>query len=154
MKESISFSLESPYMGTIGGYLVERLQSFGVDNVFGVPGDYIIAFFKQLSDSKIQLVTTCDELTAGYAADAYARIRGLGAICVTYYVGGLKVVNATSQAFAEKSPIIVIAGAPGINERRKNALLHHTVRDFDIQRRVFEKVTIASAVLGDPATAG
>jgi indolepyruvate decarboxylase len=153
MEESTPISLGSPYTGTIGGYLIERLQSLGVDHVFGVPGDYIIAFFKQLSDSKIQLVTTCDELTAGYAADAYARTRGLGAVCVTYSVGGLKVVNATAQAFAEKSPIIVITGAPGISERTKNALLHHTVRDFDTQRRVFDEVTIASAVLGDPTTA-
>jgi len=153
MEESTPISLESPYTGTIGGYLIERLQSLGVDHVFGVPGDYIIAFFKQLSDSKIQLVNTCDELTAGYAADAYARTRGLGAVCVTYSVGGLKVVNATAQAFAEKSPIIVITGAPGISERTKNALLHHTVRDFDTQRRVFDEVTIASAVLGDPTTA-
>jgi len=104
IKESASISFESPYMGTIGGYLIERLQSLGVDHVFGVLGDYIIAFFKQLSDSKIQLVTTCDELTAGYAADAYARIRGLGAICVTYCIGGLKVVNAAAQAFAESRP--------------------------------------------------
>lgn len=153
MEESTPISLESPYTGTIGGYLIERLQSLGVDHVFGVPGDYIIAFFKQLSDSKIQLVNTCDELTAGYAADAYARIRGLGAVCVTYSVGGLKVINATAQAFAEKSPIIVITGAPGINERTKNALLHHTVRDFDTQRRIFDEVTIASAVLSDPTTA-
>ena len=153
MEESTPISLESPYTGTIGGYLIERLQSLGVDHVFGVPGDYIIAFFKQLSDSKIQLVPTCDELTAGYAADAYARTRGLGAVCVTYSVGGLKVINATAQAFAEKSPIIVITGAPGISERTKNALLHHTVRDFDTQRRVFDEVTIASAVLGDPTTA-
>ena len=153
MEESTPISLESPYTGTIGGYLIERLQSLGVDHVFGVPGDYIIAFFKQLSDSKIQLVNTCDELTAGYAADAYARTRGLGAVCVTYSVGGLKVVNATAQAFAEKSPIIVSTGAPGISERTKNALLHHTVRDFDTQRRVFDEVTIASAVLGDPTTA-
>jgi len=153
MEESTPISLESPYTGTIGGYLIERLQSLGVDHVFGVPGDYIIAFFKQLSDSKIQLVNTCDELTAGYAADAYARTRGLGAVCVTYSVGGLKVVNATAQAFAEKSPIIVITGAPGISERTKNALLHHTVRDFDTQRRIFDEVTIASAVLSDPTTA-
>ena len=153
MEESTPISLESPYTGTIGGYLIERLQSLGVDHVFGVPGDYIIAFFKQLSDSKIQLVNTCDELTAGYAADAYARTRGLGAVCVTYSVGGLKVINATAQAFAEKSSIIVITGAPGINERTKNALLHHTVRDFDTQRRMFDEVTIASAVLGDPTTA-
>ncbi|MFY9870838.1 MAG: thiamine pyrophosphate-binding protein, partial [Candidatus Nitrosopolaris sp.] len=63
-----------------------------------------------------------------FAADAYARINGLGVVCVTYCVGGLKVVNATAQAFAEKSPLVVISGAPGINERIKNPLLHHKVR--------------------------
>ncbi len=144
---------KSPYTGTIGGYLIRQLLASGVGHVFGVPGDYIIAFFKQLTDSKIQLVTTCDELTAGYAADAYARIRGLGAVCVTYSVGGLKVVNATAQAFAEKSAVVVICGAPGMGERTKNALLHHTARNFDTQRRIYNEVTIASAVLSDPSTA-
>ena len=125
----------------VGAYLIKRLQSLGVSHVFGVPGDYVLGFFKQLSDSQIKLVTTCDELNAGYAADAYARIRGIGAVCVTYSVGGLKVVNATAQAYAEKSPLVVIAGAPGIKERIGNPLLHHKVRTFDTQRKVFAEVT-------------
>jgi indolepyruvate decarboxylase len=113
----------------------------------------VLGFFKQLSDSQLNLVTTCDELNAGYAADAYARIRGMGAVCVTYSVGGLKVVNATAQAYAEKSPLVVIAGAPGIKERIGNPLLHHKVRTFDTQRKVFAEVTVASTVLDDPSTA-
>lgn len=153
LNTAISTPNKSPYTGTIGEYLIKRLQGSGVEHVFGVPGDYIIAFFKQLNDSNIQLVTTCDELTAGYAADSYARIRGLGAVCVTYGVGGLKVVNSTAQAFAEKSPVVVICGAPGMGERTKHALLHHSVRSFDTQRRVFDEITIASAVLEDPTTA-
>jgi len=112
-----------PY--NVGAYLIKRLQSLGVSHVFGVPGDYVLGFFKQLSDSQLNLVTTCDELNAGYAADAYARIRGLGVVCVTYSVGGLKVVNAAAQAYAEKSPLVVIAGAPGFKERVGNPLLHH-----------------------------
>lgn len=137
----------------IGAYIIERLQSLGVSHVFGVPGDYVLGFFKQLSDSQLNLVTTCDELNAGYAADAYARIRGIGVVCVTYSVGGLKVVNAAAQAYAEKSPLVVIAGAPGIKERVGNPLLHHKVRTFDTQRRVFAEVTAASTVLDDPDTA-
>jgi len=137
----------------VGTYLIHRLQSLGVSHVFGVPGDYVLGFFKQLNDSELNLVTTCDELNAGYAADAYARIRGIGAVCVTYSVGGLKVVNATAQAYAEKSPLVVIAGAPGIKERIGNPLLHHKVRTFDTQRKVFAEVTIASTVLDDPSTA-
>src|SRR6185295_7107199 len=90
---------------------------------------------------------------AGFAADAYARVRGLGAVCVTYCVGGLKVANATAGAFAEKSPVVIISGAPGMKEREKNPLLHHKVREFDTQKKVFEQLTIASTVLSDPQTA-
>ncbi|MDD1720663.1 MAG: alpha-keto acid decarboxylase family protein, partial [Euryarchaeota archaeon] len=137
----------------VGEYLIERLMSLGVRHVFGVPGDYVLGFFKQLSDSPLNLIATCDELSAGYAADAYARIRGIGAVCVTYCVGGLKVVNAAAQAYAEKSPLAIIAGAPGIEERVGNPLLHHKVRTFDTQKKVFEEVTVASTVLDNPQTA-
>ena len=89
----------------------------------------------------------------GFAADAYARVRGLGAVCVTYCVGGLKVANTTAEAFAEKSPVVIISGAPGIRERDKNPLLHHKVRDFDTQKSVFEHLTIASTLLDDSQTA-
>jgi len=75
------------------------------------------------------------------------------AVCVTYCVGGLKVANTTAQAFAEKSPVVVISGAPGTNERIKKPLLHHKVRDFDTQLKVFEQLTVASTVLNDPRTA-
>jgi indolepyruvate decarboxylase len=80
-------------------------------------------------------------------------VHGLGVVCITYCVGGLKVVNPVAGAFAEKSPVVVISGAPGLNEREKNPLLHHKVRDFDTQRRVFEQITVASAALEDPDTA-
>ncbi|MGZ4949264.1 MAG: thiamine pyrophosphate-binding protein, partial [Halobacteriota archaeon] len=137
----------------VGEYLIERLASLGLQHVFGVPGDYVLGFFKQLSDSPLNLVTTCDELSAGYAADAYARIRGIGAVCITYCVGGLKVVNAAAQAYAEKSPLAIIAGAPGVKERVGNPLLHHKVRTFETQKRVFEEVTVASTVLDNSQTA-
>lgn len=138
---------------SVGAYLIERLRAFGVDHVFGVPGDYVLSFFKQLEESPIEVINTCDEQGAGFAADAYARIRGMGAVCITYCVGGLKVANTTAQAFAEKSPVVVISGAPGTNERYKNPLLHHKVRDFDTQLKVFEQLTVATAVLDDPQTA-
>ncbi len=138
---------------TIGSYLIHKLQEHGVRHVFGVPGDYVLGFFKQLEESPLEVVNTCDEQGAGFAADAYARVNGLGAVCITYCVGGLKVTNTTAQAFAEKSPVIVISGAPGKSERVKKALLHHKVRDFDTQLKVFEQLTVASTVLDDPETA-
>jgi TPP-dependent 2-oxoacid decarboxylase len=138
---------------SIGKYLIDRLYALGVRHVFGIPGDYVLGFYDLLSKSKLRLINTCDEQGAGFAADAYARVRGLGVVCVTYCVGGLKVANTTAEAFAEKSPVIVISGAPGMKERAKNPLLHHKVREFDTQKKVFEQLTIASAVLSDPQTA-
>ncbi len=138
---------------TIGDYLIQKLYAHGVRHVFGVPGDYALSFFHELESSAIQVINTCDEQGAGFAADAYARIKGLGAVCVTYCVGGLKITNTTAQAFAEKSPVVVISGAPGTNERIKSPLLHHKVRDFDTQLKVFEQITVTSTVLDNPQTA-
>jgi TPP-dependent 2-oxoacid decarboxylase len=138
---------------SIGEYLIQRLYAHGVRHVFGIPGDYVLGFYDQLFKSKLRLINTSDEQGAGFAADAYARVRGLGAVCVTYCVGGLKLTNTTAEAFAEKSPVVVISGAPGMKGREKNPLLHHKVREFDTQKKVFEQLTIASTVLSDPQTA-
>lgn len=137
----------------IGEYLIQRLYANGVRHVFGIPGDYVLGFYNQMLASKLRIINTCDEQGAGFAADAYARVRGLGAVCITYCVGGLKVANPTAEAFAEKSPVVVISGAPGVKEREKNPLLHHKVRDFDTQKLVFDQFTVASTVLSDPQTA-
>jgi indolepyruvate decarboxylase len=137
----------------IGEYLIRKIQDHGAGHVFGVPGDYVLNFYAMLSKSPLRVINTCDEQGAGFAADAYARMHGLGVVCVTYNVGGLKVVNTTAEAYAEKSPVLVIAGAPGWRERKSGALLHHRVRDFDDQYRIFERITVASTELRDPAGA-
>lgn len=136
----------------IGQYLIDRLYELGVRHVFGVPGDYVLQFYSMLEASPIQVVGTTREDCAGFAADAYARVNGLGAVCVTYCVGGLSVCNPIAGAFAEKSPVVVISGSPGIGERVNNPLLHHKVRDFSTQREVFDRLTAATAELDDPWT--
>jgi len=140
-------------MKTIGSYLIERLQAFGVQHLFGIPGDYVLGFYDLVTHSKLEMITTSDEQGAGFAADAYARLRGLGVVCVTYCVGGLKVANTTAEAYAEKSPVVVISGAPGMREREINPLLHHKVKEYETQKKVFEQLTVASTVLNDPQTA-
>ena len=80
----------------VASYLIQRLYDLGVRHIFGVPGDFVLGFYHELIQSnKLKVINTCDEQGAGFAADAYARINGLGVVCVTYCVGGLKVVNAT-----------------------------------------------------------
>jgi indolepyruvate decarboxylase len=138
---------------TIGRYLVRRLEQTGLGHVFGIPGDYVLGFYDLLVASRLEVVGTCTEAGAGFAADAYARVSGLGALCVTYCVGGLNALNAVAGAYAEKSPLVVISGAPGLGERVHSPLLHHKVRDFQTQRQIFEKVTVAAVSLEDARTA-
>lgn len=138
---------------TIGEYLIQRLQDYGLRHVFGIPGDFVLGFYSMLEESPIDVVGMTREDNAGYAADAYARVNGLSAVCITYCVGGLSVCNSIAGAYAEKSPVIVISGAPGVDERRSNPMLHHRVGAFSTQREVFEKITVASAALEDPLTA-
>ena len=139
---------------TIGGYLIQRLREHGVGHVFGVPGDFVLTFMHEIEQSSLRLINTSDEQGAGFAADAYARLNGLGVVCVTYGVGGLKIANTTGQAFAEKSPVVVISGAPSMEERRRHPLIHHKVRSYDTQFRVFQQLTAAATVLDDPECAG
>ena len=138
---------------SIGEYLIRRLGDYSLRHVFGVPGDYVLGFYAMLQRSPLELVNCTREDCAGYAADAYARINGIGALCVTYGVGGLSVVNSTAGAWAEKSPVVVISGAPGLSERSERPLLHHCVREWSTQFEVFEKVTAACAEITDPDTA-
>jgi len=137
----------------IGPYLIERLRAAGLRHVFGIPGDYVLGFFDLLARSELKTVISCDEQGAGFAADAYARVSGLGCVCITYGVGALKIVNSTAQAYAEKSPVVVVSGAPGLAEQLDDPLLHHKVRGFDTQLRVFQQITCASAVLNEPRSA-
>lgn len=138
---------------SIGDYLIRRLQEYGIRDVFGIPGDYVLGFYYQLENSPINVVGCTREDNAGFAADAYARVNGMGAICVTYCVGGLSVCNSIAGAYAEKSPVVMITGSPGLSERINNPLLHHRVRDFRTQLEVFEKLCVAGTELNDPLLA-
>jgi len=142
-----------PTAPTIGEYLLERLYAAGVAHIFGVPGDYVLKFYDQIVKSPIQHVGTTREDTSAFAADGYARCRGLGALAVTYGVGALNVVNAVAGAHAESSPVVVISGAPGVREQREDPLIHHRFGPFTFQREIFDRITCAAAVLDDPAIA-
>ncbi|MFM8413807.1 MAG: alpha-keto acid decarboxylase family protein [Planctomycetota bacterium] len=138
---------------SIGQYLIRRLSDYGLRHVFGLPGDYVLSFYSMLEHSPLQLVNCTREDCAGFAADAYARVHGMGAVCVTYGVGGLSVANSIAGAYAEKSPVVMISGAPGLSERGGDPLLHHRVREWRTQLEVFEKLCAASLEVVDPATA-
>ncbi|MDE3050684.1 MAG: alpha-keto acid decarboxylase family protein [Nitrospirota bacterium] len=138
---------------TIGSAVIDRLHQLGVRHIFGIPGDYVLSLYQLIDASPIQHVGTTREDCAGFAADAYARINGIGAVCMTYCVGGLNTVNAIACAYAERSPVVLLTGSPGLSERVRTPYMHHMVRDFSTQREVFEKITVAAISLDDPSTA-
>jgi indolepyruvate decarboxylase len=133
----------------LGQFLFQYLFERGVRHSFGVPGDFALSTYSWLDRSPIQSITMTHEPGAGFAADAYARINGIGLVTVTYCVGGLNVLNAIAGAYAEKSPVVVVSGAPGRADRERDPLVHHKVKTFETQRRVYDEVTIASCVLLD-----
>lgn len=135
---------------TIGNYLLKKLKKAGVNHIFGIPGDYVINFFSEIEKSDIKTIVSCTEQGSAFAADAYARLNGIGALCVTYCVGGLNTVNAVAGAYAEKAPLIVISGSPGICEFDSDYLLHHSIRDHDSQLNIFKEITVSQTRLSDP----
>ena len=138
---------------TVAQYLTERLKQAGLKHAFGVPGDYVLTFMDRLIASGIEFVGTCNELNAGYAADAYARINGIGCVCVTWGVGGFSAMNAVAGAYAEQVPLVVLVGGPRTTQRRSSMLLHHGVGDFSTMQQAYAHVTVASVLLDDAADA-
>jgi len=108
--------------GTLGRHLARRLVQVGVHDVFAVPGDFNLTLLDHLiAEPGLRLVGCCNELNAGYAADGYARARGVGACAVTFTVGGLSVLNAIAGAYSENLPVICITGGPNSSSATPSA---------------------------------
>lgn len=142
-------------MPTLATALLQGLKDHGAREIFGIPGDFVLPLYKVIEESKIlPSYTLSHEPGVGFAADAAARYhQGLGVAVVTYGAGAFNLVNAVAGAYAERSPVVVVAGAPGAQERATGFLLHHQARTIDTQLAVFREITCDQAVLTDPATA-
>ena len=136
---------------TIGGYLAARLQQIGLRHYFAVPGDFNLVLLDELlKNESMQMISCCNELNAGYAADGYCRATGgPAAVVVTYSVGGLSLLNAVAGAYAEDLPVIAVSGGPNTNATAENELLHHTLGkvDYEYQREIFGHVTGESIIV-------
>lgn len=123
--------------------LLYALKAHGAEEIFGIPGDFALPFFKVIEESGIlPLYTLSHEPGVGFAADAAARFHGgLGVAAVTYGAGAFNMINPVAAAYAEKSPLVVISGAPGFNERKSGLLLHHQAKSLDSQLEIFKQIT-------------
>ncbi len=159
MAKSIMGKIRSNTQGegraTLGTYLFDCLKKEGVTEVFGVPGDYNFTLFDTLESREgITAVPTRNELNGGYAADGYARIKGLAALITTFGVGELSATNALAGAYSENVPVIHIVGSPKSEKQKQHKLMHHTLMDgdYDAFRRMYEPISAYTAVL-TPANA-
>jgi indolepyruvate decarboxylase len=143
---------------TVATYLATRLRDIGISHVFTIPGDYCAPFLDAMDSLHgITRVPNINELGCGYAADGYARLRGVGAACVQYGVGTFSLLNTVAGSFVEFVPVAIISSSPGASDRlleqKQNILFHHSTGDLRADQTVFESVTVASVVIVDPCSA-
>lgn len=140
---------------TVGDYLLDRLAELGISEIFGVPGDYNLAFLDHIvTHPKLRWVGNANELNAGYAADGYGRLRGLSAVVTTFGVGELSLANAIAGSYAEHVPVVHIVGGPSKDAQATRRALHHSLGDGDFEHflRISREITCAQTNLM-PATA-
>lgn len=140
----------------VGEFLFDCLKNEGISEIFGVPGDYNFSLLDTLeADGALNFVACRNELNAGYAADGYARVKGIGALITTFGVGELSACNAIAGAYSESVPIIHLVGGPKSMMQRQHKLMHHTLLDgnFDTFKKVYEQITCYAAAI-TPENAG
>jgi indolepyruvate decarboxylase len=135
--------------------LLHGLRAYGASEIFGIPGDFALALFKVIEESRIlPLYTLSHEPAVGFAADAAARLHVRPSVAaVTYGAGALNMVNPIAAAYAEKSPVVVLSGGPGIADRATGLLLHHQAKRLSSQIEIYREVTCDQAILDDVASA-
>src|SRR6516165_3784339 len=142
--------IPAPRMTTVAGYLLTRLAEAGLASVFGVPGDYNLPILDAIAARPdLAWIGMATEQGAGYAADSYARQRGIGALVTTFGVGELSATNAIAGVYAESVPVVHIVGTPALAAREADVTLHHNLpgRDYGHFARMAAKVTAAQADL-------
>ena len=143
---------------TVADYLLTRLKQLNVTDVFQIPGDYVKHFTQALEHfDGIKTIGAINELDAGYAADAYGRTRGLGAISLQFGVSTFSALNAIAGAYVERSPVVVISACPGSDARQisnmYDVLYHHSTGNLKADQQVMEQVTVAAETLSTSAGA-
>ena len=135
---------------TIIRLMLRRLKEIGVDDIFGVAGDYAFPVNDAIvEDPAINWIGCCNELNAAYAADGYARMRGVGAVCTTYGVGELAAISAIAGSYAEHLAVFHLIGTPNLATQEGRALVHHTLGngEFDLFSKMAEAVVCATAIM-------
>jgi indolepyruvate decarboxylase len=132
-------------VANVADYIIKRLVEQKVDTLFGVPAAYCAELFDAAPKQNVKPVVTASDLEAGYAADGYARTKGLGAVSVAYGVGTLSIINAIAGAYVERSPVVVINGGPTANNLNNltalDVVFSHSIGKPDTDLSAYKLVT-------------
>src|SRR5262245_12133366 len=100
-------------MATAADVLIETIQDWGVDVVFGMPGDGINGLMEALRkrEDKIRFVQVRHEEAAAFMACGYAKFTGRLGVCIaTSGPGGLHLLNGLYDAKLDHQPVLAITG--------------------------------------------
>jgi indolepyruvate decarboxylase len=140
---------------TVADYILQRLTEQNVDTLFGVPAAYCAPLFDAASRHGVASVVAASDLEAGYAADGYARTKGLGAVSVSYGVGTLSMINAIAGAYVERSPVVVINGGPNAanlsDQHQFDIVFSHSIGQDATDLTAYKLVTARAARAGSVA---
>ncbi|CDH17459.1 uncharacterized protein ZBAI_09247 [Zygosaccharomyces bailii ISA1307] len=101
---------------TLGRYLFERLKQVDTNTIFGVPGDFNLSLLDKIYEVQgLRWAGNANELNAAYAADGYARVKGMAALITTFGVGELSALNGIAGSYAEHVGVLHIVGVPSIS---------------------------------------
>ncbi|QLQ81168.1 hypothetical protein HG537_0E05230 [Torulaspora globosa] len=137
---------------TLGRYLFERLKQVDTNTIFGLPGDFNLSLLDKIYEIPgMRWAGNANELNAAYAADGYARVKGMAAIVTTFGVGELSALNGIAGSYAEHVGVLHIVGVPSISSQAKQLLLHHTLGngDFTVFHRMSANISETTAMLTD-----
>ena len=127
-------------MPTGAEHITQVLEEAGVEVVFGLPGVHNLALWDALRRSSVRLVGVRHEQAAAYAADGYARATGrIGVALTTTGPGAANTLGAVGEAWASRSPILVIATDIPSSLRKEGVyrgVLHETDGQADMFRPV------------------
>lgn len=141
---------------TVGQYVFERLKQLQVNTVFGLPGDFNLCLLDYLYKvDGMRWAGDTNELNASYAADGYARVKGIGALITTFGVGELSALNGIAGSYAEHVGVVHIVGVASTASQSKQLLLHHTLGngDFNVFHRMSSYISKTTAWINDPQSA-
>lgn len=122
--------MPSPGKLSTGEALIGLLESYGVDIIFGIPGDHNDELYRALPHTRIRHVLARHEQGAGFMADGYARATGKPGVCFTVSGPGLtNILTAMGQAWSDSSQVLVISSALDIAQSAQGRGRLHEMLD-------------------------